>query len=227
MIIAIIPARSGSKRIKKKNIKSFYSKSMIYWAIKRIKESELFDFICVSYDSNEILNIAKKYGVEILIKRPKTLADDNTPTKPVIKHAIKELEKRKIRFDTICCVYPCNPFIFITDLKKAFKIVRNISIFPMTNKTTNVVKDFYYEEPFPNYNDNDSKFTLLDKGDKNLFINSLKKEIKYGKIVLEAGSGTSQLSIYLAIGTNNQIYGLDGSLRSLELASKFVIKIDE
>jgi len=109
-------------------------------------------------------------------------------------------------------------------LKKGFKIVKSISIFPITNKTTNAVKDFYYEEPFPNYNDNDSKFTLLDKGDKNLFINSLKKEIKYGKIVLEAGSGTSQLSIYLAIGTNNQIYALDGSLRSLELASEFVIK---
>ena len=61
-----------------------------------------------------------------------------------------------------------------TILKKGFKIVRSVSIFPITNKTTNVVKDFYYEEPFPNYNDNDSKFTLLETGDKNLFINSLK-----------------------------------------------------
>jgi ubiquinone/menaquinone biosynthesis C-methylase UbiE len=114
----------------------------------------------------------------------------------------------------------------VTILKNGFKILKNISIFPITNKTTNVVKDFYYEEPFPNYNDNDSKFTLLDKGDKNLFINSLKKEIKYGKVVLEAGSGTSQLSIYLAIGTNNQIYALDGSIKSLELASEFVTKND-
>jgi len=114
----------------------------------------------------------------------------------------------------------------VTILKNGFKILKNISIFPITNKTTNVVKDFYYNEPFPNYNDNDSKLTLLDKGDKNLFINSLKKEIKYGKVVLEAGSGTSQLSIYLAIGTNNQIYALDGSIKSLELASEFVIKND-
>jgi ubiquinone/menaquinone biosynthesis C-methylase UbiE len=114
----------------------------------------------------------------------------------------------------------------VTILKNGFKILKNISIFPITNKTTNVVKDFYYDEPFPNYNDNDSKFTLLDKGDKNLFINSLKKEIKYGKVVLEAGSGTSQLSIYLAIGTNNQIYALDGSIKSLELASEFVTKND-
>jgi ubiquinone/menaquinone biosynthesis C-methylase UbiE len=114
----------------------------------------------------------------------------------------------------------------VTILKNGFKILKNISIFPIINKTTNVVKDFYYDEPFPNYNDNDSKFTLLDKGDKNLFINSLKKEIKYGKVVLEAGSGTSQLSIYLAIGTNNQIYALDGSIKSLELASEFVTKND-
>jgi len=114
----------------------------------------------------------------------------------------------------------------VTILKNGFKILKNISIFPITNKTTNVVKDFYYNEPFPNYNDNDSKLTLLDKGNKKLFINSLKKEIKYGKVVLEAGSGTSQLSIYLAIGTNNQIYALDGSIKSLELASEFVIKND-
>ena len=57
-------------------------------------------------------------------------------------------------------------------LKNGFKILKNISIFTITNKTTNVVKDFYYNESFPNYNDNDSKLTLVDKGDKNLFINS-------------------------------------------------------
>ena len=59
MKIAVIPARFGSKRIKKKNIKTFYSKPMIYWAIKKIKESKLFDFTCVSSDSNKVLKIAK------------------------------------------------------------------------------------------------------------------------------------------------------------------------
>jgi pseudaminic acid cytidylyltransferase len=124
MRIAVIPARFGSKRIKKKNIKNFYSKPMICWAIKRIKESKLFDFICVSSDSNKILNIAKKCGVEILIKRPINLSDDITPTKPVIIHAIEHFEKMKIKFDTICCVYPCNPFMLAKDLRRAFTIYK-------------------------------------------------------------------------------------------------------
>ena len=123
-MIAIIPARYGSKRIKKKNIKTFYSKPMIYWAIKKIKESKLFDFICVSSDSSKILNIAKKYGVEFLVKRPIYLSDDKTPTRSVIIHAIKYLNKIKIKFETVCCVYPCNPFILTQDLKKAFKIYK-------------------------------------------------------------------------------------------------------
>jgi pseudaminic acid cytidylyltransferase len=134
MRIAVIPARFGSKRIKKKNIKIFYSKPMICWAIKRIKESKLFDFICVSSDSNKILNIAKKCGVEILIKRPVNLSDDVTPTKPVIIHAIEHFEKMNIKFETICCVYPCNPFMLVEDLRRAFKIYKKNSskfVFPV------------------------------------------------------------------------------------------------
>ena len=124
MKIAVIPARFGSKRIKKKNIKIFYSKPMIYWTIKKIRESKLFDFICVSSDSDKILNIAMKCGVEILIKRPKNLSGDKTPTKPVIIHAINEFKKMKIQLETICCIYPCNPFMLSKDLNKAFNIYK-------------------------------------------------------------------------------------------------------
>ena len=101
MKVAVIPARFGSKRIKKKNIKIFYSKPIIYWTIKKIRESKLFDFICVSSDSDKILNIAMKYGVEILIKRPKNLSGDRTPTKPVIIHAINEFKKMKIQLEKL------------------------------------------------------------------------------------------------------------------------------
>ena len=107
---------------------------MIYWAIKRIKESKLFDFICVSSDSKKILNMAKKCGVKILIKRPANLSDDMTPTKPVIIHAIEHLEKMKIKFETICCVYPCNPFMRAEDLRIAYKIYKKKSskfVFPV------------------------------------------------------------------------------------------------
>lgn len=134
MNIAVIPARYGSKRIKKKNIKIFYSKPMIYWVIKKIRESKLFNYICVSSDSDKILNIAKKYGVEILIKRPKSLSGDKISTKPVISHAINELNEMKIKFETICCIYPCNPFMLSEDLKKALNIYKknkNKFVFPI------------------------------------------------------------------------------------------------
>ena len=74
MNIAIIPARSGSQRIKNKNIKLF-SKLIIYWTIKILKEANLFEVIAVSSDSNKILEYSKKYGSDILIKRPKRLSD--------------------------------------------------------------------------------------------------------------------------------------------------------
>ena len=69
MNIAIIPARIGSKRIKKKNIKLFNSKPMIFWTIKKIKESRIFDLIVVSSDSQKILNMSKNYKADILIKQ--------------------------------------------------------------------------------------------------------------------------------------------------------------
>ena len=93
MNIAIIPARGGSKRIKKKNVKLFCSKPMISWTIDSLKKSNFFDKIVVTSDDNKILRISKKYGADILIKRDKNLSDDLTGTKPVIQDAIKKLIK--------------------------------------------------------------------------------------------------------------------------------------
>ena len=89
MIIAIIPARGGSKRIKNKNIKNFFSKPILYWTLKTLKKSNLFDRIIVSTDNVKIKNKSLELGVDEIINRPKNLSDDITPTKPVIKHAIK------------------------------------------------------------------------------------------------------------------------------------------
>jgi pseudaminic acid cytidylyltransferase len=136
MNIAIIPARYGSKRIKFKNIKSFYSNPMIFWTIKQLMKSKIFDLIVVTSDSEKILTISKRSGANILIKRPKKLSDDKSPTRPVIIHAINYLKKRGIKdLNSICCVYPCNPFIFVNDLKMAFKIFKKDNskfVFPIT-----------------------------------------------------------------------------------------------
>lgn len=122
--IAIIPARIGSKRIKKKNIKLFNNRPIIKVTFEIIKKSKLFNEIVLSSDSNKILNLGKKIGFTKLIKRPKKLSDDYVGTNEVIVHAIKIL-KKKINISNVCCVYPCNPFLQISDLKKAFKLFKN------------------------------------------------------------------------------------------------------
>ena len=125
MKIAVIPARFGSKRIKKKNIKLFYSKPMIIWTIEKLKKSKLFDKIIVSSDSSKILNLAKKEGCSLTIKRPKNLSGDIIGIQPVIKHAIKEIRINNYNPDYICLIYPCNPFLNINDLKNSFKKFKN------------------------------------------------------------------------------------------------------
>lgn len=133
--IAIVPARIGSKRIKNKNVKLFFSKPMIKWTFDILKKSNIFDKIVLTSDSEKILKIGKLAGFDILIKRPKVLANDFVGTTAVMNHAISFLEKN-FSLKNVCCVYPCNPFIQIKDLKKALTYIladENSYIFPITN----------------------------------------------------------------------------------------------
>ena len=119
MNIAIIPARSGSKRIKKKNIKNFFNKPILLHVIDNLKKVNKLDYIVVSSDSNEILKIANKGGADLLIKRPKNLSDDKTDIKSVIKHAIRYLEK-SIKIDKVLCIFPTAVFTKPLTINKAF-----------------------------------------------------------------------------------------------------------
>lgn len=120
MNIAIIPARGGSKRIPRKNIKEFCGRPMIAYAITAAKASGLFDHIVVSTDDEEIAQIAKEWGVETPFVRPAELANDFTATVPVIAHAIETCRDLGWTFDYVCCIYPSVPFIQIDDLRGAF-----------------------------------------------------------------------------------------------------------
>jgi pseudaminic acid cytidylyltransferase len=134
MIVAIIPARGGSQRIKKKNIKKFCSKPILYWTINALKKSKLFSKIVLTTDDNRIKKIGKQLGFDYIISRTAFLAGNYTPTKPVIEHAIKVL-KVKLKIKYVCCVYPCNPFLNSYDLKKSFKVLKKNEknfIFPVT-----------------------------------------------------------------------------------------------
>ena len=141
---AIIPARGGSQRIKKKNIKKFYSKRILYCTIKALKRSKLFSKIVLTTDDTKIAKIASHLGVDHIISRPANLADNFTPTKPVIEHAIRAL-KKKFKIKYACCVYPCNPFLNSLDLRKSFEILKknkNNFVFPITEYTHPIQRAF-------------------------------------------------------------------------------------
>jgi pseudaminic acid cytidylyltransferase len=144
--VAIIPARIGSKRIKKKNVKKFYGKPILELTYEIVKKSKIFDKIILSSDSNEILKLGKNIGFDILIKRPKKLSGDYIGTAPVIKHAINFLS-HNFKIKNVCCVYPCNPLIFISDLKKAYSFLKrknNNFIFPITSYSHPIERSFFY-----------------------------------------------------------------------------------
>ncbi len=125
MSLCVIPARGGSKRIPRKNIREFCGKPMIAWSIEAAIKSQCFDSVCVSTDDEEIASVAKQYGAEIPFMRPASLADDHTDTAAVIKHAIEWQDSHAKKADTVCCLYAIAPFVQATDLQKGFKILKS------------------------------------------------------------------------------------------------------
>lgn len=136
MKIAIIPARGGSKRIPRKNIKPFHGRPMIGYAVGAAIDSGLFDRVIVSTDDAEISDIAKALGAEVPFVRPADLADDHTPTVPVIAHAIVSCQALGWDVSDVCCIYPGVPFISKADLRTASEILNTTGsgyVFPVTS----------------------------------------------------------------------------------------------
>ena len=123
--IAIIPARGGSKRIPRKNIKEFYGKPLISYSIQVAFESKLFDKIIVSTDDEEIANIAKEYGAEVPFMRPKQLSDDFTGTVDVVKHALEWLRKNGEIYDYACTIYATAPLLASQYLMEGLEKLRD------------------------------------------------------------------------------------------------------
>jgi pseudaminic acid cytidylyltransferase len=135
MKVAVIPARGGSKRIPRKNIKVFSGKPMIAWAILAAQKSGLFDHIIVSTDDDEIAKVARDWGAETPFVRPDDLADDFTPTVPVVAHAVQACIDLGWQIDYACCIYPCVPFLQVEDLVRALDLaqVHNAEfVYPVT-----------------------------------------------------------------------------------------------
>ena len=124
MNVAIIPARGGSKRIPRKNIKMFCGKPMIAWSIDAAQKSGVFDRIIVSTDDEEIAAVAKEYGAEVPFMRPEQLSNDYAGTIPVIRHAVEWLTINGESVDFVCCIYATAPFIRPEDIIRGLNTIR-------------------------------------------------------------------------------------------------------
>lgn len=117
MNVAVIPARGGSKRVPRKNIRAFGGKPMIAWAIQAALDSGCFDRVLVSSDDEEVREVAVRHGAEAPFVRPAELADDHTGTSAVVAHAINWLTASGCHPELVCCIYPTAPFLLADDLR--------------------------------------------------------------------------------------------------------------
>ena len=116
--IAVIPARGGSRRIPRKNIRMFYGKPIIAYSIETALGSGLFEKVVVSTDDKEIAEVARKYGAEVL-DRPEALARDEVGTQEVMAHALSMF----LGYDIACCIYPTAPMLSGDDLLSGMHVL--------------------------------------------------------------------------------------------------------
>ena len=127
MNVAIIPARGGSKRITRKNIRIFHGQPLLKYSIDEAKRSGLFDRIIVSTDDIEIAKIAKDCGAEAPFIRPENLSDDFTTSVSVVEHALDWLKDRGFVYEYSCAIYPTAPFLQAKYLIEGYEVLRESS----------------------------------------------------------------------------------------------------
>lgn len=124
MNICVIPARGGSKRIPRKNIKDFCGKPMIAWSIEAARKSNCFAHVLVSTDDEEIAEISRQWGAEVPFLRPAELSGDYVATIPVIAHATQWSNCNLGSTQNVCCLYATAPFVQSEDLQSGLRIIQ-------------------------------------------------------------------------------------------------------
>lgn len=124
MIVAIIPACGGSKRIPRKNIRPFAGRPMLAHSIAPARDAGLFDRILVSTDDDEIAQVAKAHGAEVPFRRPAELSDDHATSITVIAHAVEWLAASGQNPWAVCCLYATAPFVRVADLRMGMSTLR-------------------------------------------------------------------------------------------------------
>jgi len=148
-IIAVIPARGGSKRIPKKNIKEFHGKPLIAYSIQAALNSKLFDEVIVSTDDETIAKIAIKYGASVPFVRPAELSDDYTGTADVVTHTVDYLENKGENIEYVCTIYATAPFLQEKYLKEGYEKLKNsdaLNAFSATSMPFPIQRTFKLDE---------------------------------------------------------------------------------
>ncbi len=121
--LCIIPARGGSKRIPRKNIKPFMGKPIMAYSIEAAKASGLFDEVMVSTDDEEFAEVARQYGANVPFLRSEATSNDFAGTEDVILEVLNEYQKRGFEYDNVCCLYSTAPFVTAERLKEGFALL--------------------------------------------------------------------------------------------------------
>jgi pseudaminic acid cytidylyltransferase len=122
--LAIIPARGGSKRIPRKNIRPFRGVPMLARTVKLLQSATVFDRIVVSTDDEEIADVAQRAGADVPFRRPAELANDMAATIPVIRHGVEAMNGLGFRAEYVCCVYPAAVLSLAEDLRRSLEMLR-------------------------------------------------------------------------------------------------------
>ena len=125
MNLCVIPARGGSKRIPRKNIRVFAGKPMIAYAIDAAQKSGLFSRIIVSTDDKEVRKVSLEFGAEVPFTRPTELSNDHAGTTEVIAHATQWALDQNLEVEAVCCIYPTAPFVQANDLKRGWEALES------------------------------------------------------------------------------------------------------
>lgn len=173
--LCIIPARGGSKRIPRKNIKNFLGKPIIAYSIEAALQSGLFEEVMVSTDDEKIANIAQKYGAEVPFLRSKENADDFATTVDVLIEVLEKYHNQKKEFENVCCIYPTAPFVTPQKLKTSYQKFSDgdyDSVFPVipysypiqrSLKITGDKIQYFYSE-YESYRSQDLEKSFHDAG---------------------------------------------------------------
>lgn len=127
MNLCVIPARGGSKRIPRKNIREFCGKPMIAWSIEAARQPGCCDRLVVSTDDEEIADVARSWGAEVPFLRPAELADDRTGTIPVMAHALQWLQQQGAKANAVCCLYATAPFVQAAELRQGRELLNAVA----------------------------------------------------------------------------------------------------